>query len=74
MALVHSRVRRVIYGISDPIMGGLGGIGYDHAVHCLPGTNHHYRVFQCSDEYNDNNLGNENCNLFQLCKNLHLNA
>jgi tRNA-specific adenosine deaminase 3 len=46
MALVHSRIRRVVFGINDAAEGGLGGSG--HSLHSLAGTNHHYRVFQCS--------------------------
>ncbi len=50
MSLVHSRVRRVIFGIPDTGMGGLGGPkssnGQDAGVHSLPGTNHHYRAFR----------------------------
>jgi len=48
MALVHSRIRRVVFGVSNNDNGGLGGSG--HYLHGLPGTNHHYRVFQCSEE------------------------
>jgi tRNA(Arg) A34 adenosine deaminase TadA len=44
MALVHARVRRVVYGSSLP--ASLGGISGMH-VHALPGTNHHYRAFMC---------------------------
>ncbi|KAL7552307.1 hypothetical protein ACHAWF_015541 [Thalassiosira exigua] len=57
MALVHSRVRRVVFGVRDAEMGGLGGAGDGFGVHSLPGTNHHYRAFLldpgssgCSDE------------------------
>jgi tRNA-specific adenosine deaminase 3 len=46
MALVHSRIRRVVFGINNAVEGGLGGGG--HCLHSLAGTNHHYRVFQCS--------------------------
>lgn len=52
MALVHSRVRRVIFGSVDAKMGGLGGVtsnttsGIKGGIHCLPGTNHHYRAFR----------------------------
>ena len=44
MSLVHSRVRRVIFGVSDEGMGGLGGT--NASIHSLPGTNHHYRAFR----------------------------
>ena len=47
MAITHSRFRRVIYGIPNHVTGGLGGAGSATAVFSLPGTNHHYRVFQC---------------------------
>mgnify|MGYP000450884819 CR=1 FL=1 len=47
MAITHSRFRRVIYGIPNHVTGGLGGAGNATAVYSLPGTNHHYRVFQC---------------------------
>ena len=54
MALVHSRVRRVVFGIPDGAMGGLGGVAPDAqnsqnnsaGIHSLPGTNHHYRAFR----------------------------
>mmetsp|Transcript_17265 Transcript_17265/g.34498 ORF Transcript_17265/g.34498 Transcript_17265/m.34498 type:complete len:479 (-) Transcript_17265:30-1466(-) len=49
MSLVHSRVRRVIFGIPDEGMGGLGGpksSGQEAGIHSLPGTNHHYRAFR----------------------------
>lgn len=43
MALVHARVRRVVFGCSSPkMLGGLVGMN----VNALPGTNHHYRAFQ----------------------------
>lgn len=45
MAMVHSRVGRVIFGVPNAEDGGLGGTGFATAVHSLPGTNHHYRVF-----------------------------
>ena len=49
MSLVHSRVRRVVFGIPDEGMGGLGGPksnSHDAGIHSLPGTNHHYRAFR----------------------------
>lgn len=45
MALVHSRIRRVVFGIKNSNEGGLGGSG--QYLHCLTGTNHRYRVFHC---------------------------
>jgi tRNA-specific adenosine deaminase 3 len=41
MALVHSRIRRVMYGVEAPF----GGLGSAAALHTLP-LNHHYRVFK----------------------------
>jgi tRNA(Arg) A34 adenosine deaminase TadA len=46
MALVHSRIRRLVFGCSR--QEGLGGLT-EASVHCLPGTNHKYRAFQCKD-------------------------
>eukprot|EP00794_Sanderia_malayensis_P010116 gene10116-11149_t len=43
MALVHSRIRRVFYGIEDPVSGGLGG---HYKVHCQEELNHHFEVFK----------------------------
>ena len=45
MALVHSRVRRVVFGVPDREMGALGGTT-TAGIHSLPGTNHHYRAFR----------------------------
>lgn len=57
MALVHSRARRVVFGLPDCGMGGLGGPGGTAAdggcsagIHSLPGTNHHYRAFRLDVE------------------------
>ena len=55
MALVHSRVRRVVFGVRDKDMGGLGGAAnaanrQNTGIHSLPGTNHHYRVFRLDME------------------------
>lgn len=47
MALVHSRVRWVVFGEANKDDGGLGGTGTSNAVHSLPGTNHRYRAFRC---------------------------
>ena len=43
MALVHSRVRRVVYGVPNPVFGGLGG---RLSVHHAPALNHHYVVLR----------------------------
>lgn len=42
MALVHSRVRRVVYSVRDSIGGALGGLLRLHNHRSL---NHHYQVF-----------------------------
>jgi tRNA(Arg) A34 adenosine deaminase TadA len=59
MALVHSRVRQVVFGIENNQDGGLGGTGETTAVHCLPGTNHRYRAFKC--------IANDQSELYQSC-------
>jgi tRNA-specific adenosine deaminase 3 len=43
MALVHSRVRRVVYCAPDAAHGALGGALRLHAQRSL---NHHYRVYR----------------------------
>ena len=53
MALVHSRIRRVIFQEDNLDDGGLGGTGSETSVHCLPGTNHHYRVFRYRNSLSD---------------------
>ncbi len=76
MALVHSRISRVIYGVPRINGGGFGG-GILHGItsnsndgnigeppvyiHNLPGINHHYRVFCC----------NPNSDLYKECRKLH---
>ncbi|CAK9256181.1 unnamed protein product [Sphagnum jensenii] len=45
MALVHQRVRRVIYGISNKMVGSLGS---KYRLHGRRSLNHHYTVFQVS--------------------------
>ncbi|CAM6044572.1 unnamed protein product [Sphagnum compactum] len=45
MALVHQRVRRVIYGISNKMVGSLGS---KYRLHGQRSLNHHYTVFQVS--------------------------
>ena len=49
MALVHSRVRRVFYGVSMPA----GALGSAYKVHVQKGLNHHFEVFRgiLSKEY-----------------------
>lgn len=71
MALVHSRIRRVIYGIGDTLNGGLGGTGDQNAVHCLPGTNHHYRVFKCATLNADTTTCSDENSLLEACQKLH---
>ena len=50
MALVHSRIRRVVFGVPNSYDGGLGGTGDPSAVNLLPATNHRYRVFMCTPD------------------------
>lgn len=45
MALVHSRLRRVVYCISDKSNGMLGGAGV--RLHSIKSLNHHFVVHQC---------------------------
>ena len=49
MSLVHSRIRRVVFGV--PLLKGVepGGIT-QFAVHNLPDTNHRFRAFYCQPE------------------------
>lgn len=47
MAALHSRIRRVIFGIPNLDDGGLTKL----QLHCLPGTNHRFRVFQCIESH-----------------------
>ena len=44
MALVHSRVRRVVYGVPNAKAGALGG-GPAAPLHGQRTLNHHYEVF-----------------------------
>ena len=81
MALVHSRVRRVIFGVVDVDMGGLGGAarsidGLKGGIHCLPGTNHHYRAFRIDMNMADANYKDVDATapmkkLIQSLKELH---
>ena len=43
MALTHSRIRRVFYGLENKVMGGLGS---HFKIHCQDNLNHHYEVFK----------------------------
>ena len=43
MALVHSRIRRVFYGIENPVTGAFGSV---FKIHCQQGLNHHFEVFK----------------------------
>jgi len=54
MALVHSRIRRLVFGCSSSADKDGNGARRcwsrgltDVQVHALPGTNHHYRAFAC---------------------------
>ena len=54
MALVHSRIRRLVFGCSSSADEEEDGARRcwsrgltDVQVHALPGTNHHYRAFAC---------------------------
>ena len=80
MALVHSRVRRVVFGTADKEMGGLGGVadsiddGFKRGIHCLPGTNHHYRAFRLNDDLssaNDDNDAESRKRLIESLRALH---
>ena len=80
MALVHSRVRRVIFGVPNKGMGGLGGVaasekGSSVGIHSLPGTNHHYRAFRFdinsldSDDQGDGMMQQTNRRLVEELRN-----
>ena len=71
MALTHSRIRRVVYGVANNVSGGLGGTGDKNAVHCLPGTNHHFRVFKCLDNTDFAVDTDNQVNLWKVCNDLH---
>mmetsp|Transcript_26056 Transcript_26056/g.29809 ORF Transcript_26056/g.29809 Transcript_26056/m.29809 type:complete len:316 (+) Transcript_26056:98-1045(+) len=45
MALLHSRIRRVVFASRNLRNGGIGGTGIQTNVNLLSGTNHHYRAF-----------------------------
>jgi tRNA(Arg) A34 adenosine deaminase TadA len=42
MALTHSRISRVFYGVPNDEFGGLGGL---YSVHTEPKVNHRYLAF-----------------------------
>ncbi|XP_065883007.1 probable inactive tRNA-specific adenosine deaminase-like protein 3 isoform X2 [Dysidea avara] len=42
MALVHSRIKRVFYGITNPSIGGLGS---KYKIHTHVAINHHFEVY-----------------------------
>jgi tRNA-specific adenosine deaminase 3 len=46
MALLHSRIRHVVFAVTNETDGGLGGTGEATAVNLLPSTNHKFRVFR----------------------------
>lgn len=47
MALVHSRIRRVVYWNND---SGEGCLGSRAEIHLIKSLNHHYEVFRYSDD------------------------
>lgn len=78
MALVHSRVRRVVFGVPDGGMGGLGGVAAADGrnapgVHSLPGTNHHYRAFRLDMMSEDGGHDAETQRLVGSLRQLHEN-
>eukprot|EP00977_Amphora_coffeiformis_P001831 scaffold353_cov185-Amphora_coffeaeformis.AAC.59 len=52
MALVHARIRRLVFGMPRPSNATVpgGGILSQHQVHCLPNTNHKFRAFYCDPD------------------------
>jgi tRNA-specific adenosine deaminase 3 len=47
MALLHSRIARIIFSEENKASGGLGGCGgIERGIHSLKDTNHKFRVFQ----------------------------
>jgi len=64
MALVHSRIRRVVFGCSNPGDAVWGRGLTEQQVHALPGTNHHYRAFSCQP----------GSDLNERCNSLHGNS
>lgn len=68
MALVHSRIRRLVFGCARRDTKQFNDINssgiLDAHVNALPGTNHHYRSFLC---HNTNPL-QEQCRSSSFCK------
>jgi hypothetical protein len=64
MALLHSRVSRVVFGVPQHDDRGEEGGFSDAIVHSLPGTNHSFRVFQCT----------AGTDVHNLCHKLHHNT
>ena len=52
MALLHSRIRRVVF-YEKSESGGLGGGGPKTSIHTLRSTNHRFRAFCCTDDFAD---------------------
>jgi len=79
MALVHSRVRRVVFGIRDFGIGGLsGGSGclpsrQSTGIHTLPGTNHHYRAFRLNINFDSGVTDERMVALMASLRDLHCN-
>jgi tRNA(Arg) A34 adenosine deaminase TadA len=46
MALVHSRIRRVVFLEPDPAYGALGS---RYSLHTMPALNHRFRVYHACD-------------------------
>lgn len=53
MALLHSRIRRVFYGCSNSLSGGLGTL---FKIHVQPGLNHHFEVFRGFQNLSDSSV------------------
>ncbi len=47
MALVHSRIRRVVYLHADPVCGALGSL---YCLHEMRHLNHRFRVYTVKEE------------------------
>ncbi len=42
MALLHSRIGKVFYGVCNSV----GGLGTLEKIHCHPSLNHHFKVYK----------------------------